>query len=134
MVRSHCKTPIVAGIDIMGTTTKRNKEKIVRVFHGDTEILNGSTVSYVDNIRVTMEPKAYQMVLETSPTAKFEGTACGGHRNISNGAIIRVVENKTQEVTKISILGAWAKTYQEGVQIVEPFHFFYSAERNGIEL
>lgn len=124
MTRRHCEIPVEAGITIMDTVTEVSTEKSLRLFQGDTEILNGATVHSVKNLTVKLDPKSNEVVLEARG-AKFERGFCEGTRSNTNGAKLIVKSGEINGLVEVSVLACWAKTYTGGVKIVPPFHFIY---------
>ncbi len=126
MTRRHCEIPISSGVEIMGTITEQSDERVLKLYHGDIEITNGSTTTFSENLLVKIFPKINELVLEVSSEAKFVRGLCNGSRSNTNGAKIDI--DKQLEYggpIRITILGAWAKTYTGGVKIVSPFYFYY---------
>lgn len=128
MTRRHCEIPISSGVEIMGTITEQSDERVLKLYHGDIEITNGSTTTYSENLLVKVFPKINELVLEVSSEAKFVRGLCNGSRSNTNGAkMIIEKQNEYGGPIRITILGAWAKTYTGGVKIVSPFYFYYDS-------
>lgn len=117
---------MVPGTEIMGQIALESEVKAIKVFLNDQELFNGTTLTVWDNVTVKLEPKHYQMVLETSSGVSFESGKCdGGRRTNTNGAKLVVNEDNLHSPMDVWIIGAWANGYMEGVRFTKPVMLRY---------
>lgn len=121
MTGDSCEVPLEVGEIIMGKKVAQSEEKSVHVYRNDEEIPSGSYYSPGDKLTVKLEPApvGLQLVLELQNGLRFYGGKCNGKvRTNTFGAVINVTpEEYASAGDEVSILGAWALSYSEGVKI-----------------
>jgi hypothetical protein len=134
MTRKYCSTPMVPGTEIMGQIALESDVKAIKVFLNDQELFNGSTLTVWDNVTVKLEPKHYQMVLESSSGVSFESGKCdGGRRTNTNGARLLVSADNLHTPMDVWVIGAWANGYMEGVRFTKPVFLRYEPVLAAVE-
>ena len=129
MTRKHCDRSLLPGTVIMGKESVVDTERGIKIFQGDSEVKNGSTLHSLNDLKVTLDPKTTQLVLETSLGASFVNGSCEGTRTTSNGATLVITPDLAAKAAdgKIIIRGAWSRSYSSGVKLTEPFELYLPA-------
>ena len=129
MTKNYCNTPILNGTKIMGQPAMLSSKSVIKVFQGNNEIINGSTIYSNLNFSVNLEPKVHQMVLECSRSVSFENGQCDGVRTNINGATLLFPPSE-ESMVNVRVVAAWATGYSDGVKVTDPFYFTYSKGRD----
>jgi len=122
MTREYCERELRVGVVIMGKEIVLSEERQLLVFRfvdGEQQLVrSGSTVSSGEILYFKLEPKSFQFVLETSEGAHFEDGKCANKRRTHNQNASLVIDSQH---TEISVIAAYAKSYNMGVQVTQPF-------------
>lgn len=137
MTGESCDLPLEVGEYMMGRKAVLSSDCTIRVYRNDEEVPNGSFYNVGDKLRVNLEPApvGLQLVLEVRGGFRFYGGKCDGRvRTNTYGAIINVTPEEFESTQEMSIVGAWALSYSEGVKIAaEPFVLYKNPEESTIE-
>ena len=107
----------------MGRKVEYDEERSIRVFQGDSEVINGSTINSIRDLTVILEPLTFHMVIELDDGADFVDGSCNGKRTNENRANF-IVSSSGIERGKVRIVGAWGEAVFDGVKITQPFELF----------
>ena len=127
-----CDIALEDGVVIMGSAVETNRKRTLKVFQNEKEINNGSVLSSLENIIVKLEPKSSQMILDAEG-ASFIGGSCSGKRSMKNAVELYIMPEILNGGV-VKLVGAWARTYEEGVKLTEPFTLHFSATPNADEV
>ena len=65
MTRSYCNKQLEEGVMIMGTNATYDSNRNLKLLRGESEIVkNGSFYISAEKLRLVLEPKSFQMVIE----------------------------------------------------------------------
>lgn len=138
MTRKYCDRSLSPGTVIMGKEAVLDGERSLRVTTaaGD-ELEDGAVVSGESRLVISLQPSTYQMVLEVESPSIADGVAfadgrCdGGRRTNSNNVELLLSEELQRRGGEVTLRGAWAKTYADGVHVVPEMVLRVDPTHNG---
>jgi len=131
LVRRHCDYPVQENFIMMGQSVKFNNTHKISAFKSSnshkTIIVNNSVIDFddIENVHVLIEPKLSQVILEINNPFMFENGKCGNESRSNSANAVKIKRlpsfDKNEHGT-VKITALWAKSYNEGVKITDPFY------------
>eukprot|EP01038_Epipyxis_sp_PR26KG_P004150 gene4150-5910_t len=121
LTSDYCDRSLEVGTIIMGKTVDIDSERVVKVFCNGQLLNNGDEVQDRDELKIELEPKSFQMVIEVHGNQSFvDGRCINKNRTNKNGAAIIIKSTDQNEF--IGIVIGWAKSFSSGVKVTPEFN------------
>lgn len=112
---------------IMGKNISYSNERSIVAYQNDIELFNNTIISsmQIENIKVSITPKSTQAVFIISGGTFINGNCNGTRTNLNNSTLNIISQETSIDTNEIKIIGLYAKSYDSGVKIIDPFYLYY---------